>query len=200
MNEILKNFTHKVEYDYKKIVDSKKIHFSIDMGSIEISDFKILEKIGEGNFGDVYNVIEKKTNTNYAAKISKLMVDEDMENQEEVKYLFREINIFSILDHPSILKFIGYSPINFEGDPTPTIVTEYAVNNSLQNVINQEIIGLSPTNWNFTKKLIVIYGVASGMSYLHSKEILHRDLKPANVFFIIYIYSQKLVILVYLKK
>lgn len=33
-----------------------------------------------------------------------------------------------------------------------------------------------------TEKLIIIYGIASGMSYLHSHNIIHRDLKPSNIF------------------
>lgn len=35
--------------------------------------------------------------------------------------------------------------------------------------------------WNKTKKLIIVYGIAHSMFYLHSKEILHRDLKPSNI-------------------
>lgn len=32
-----------------------------------------------------------------------------------------------------------------------------------------------------TQKLIIIYGIASGMEHLHSHDIIHRDLKPANI-------------------
>lgn len=44
----------------------------------------------------------------------------------------------SILDHPTILKFIGYSQYDFEGNPRPTIVTEFANNGSLYNIIQME--------------------------------------------------------------
>lgn len=35
--------------------------------------------------------------------------------------------------------------------------------------------------WNDTKRLIIIYGIASSMAHLHKHEILHRDLKIENV-------------------
>lgn len=35
--------------------------------------------------------------------------------------------------------------------------------------------------WDSTKKHIMLYGIASGMKYIHSLNILHRDLKPENI-------------------
>lgn len=87
----------------------------------------------------------------------------------------------SKLDHPNILKFIGISPFDFEKKPKFTIITELAANGSLENVLELERHGLSPSNWNDTKKLIIIYGIASGISYLHEHDIIHRDLKPDNI-------------------
>ena len=33
-----------------------------------------------------------------------------------------------------------------------------------------------------TQKLIILYGIAATLSFLHSQEILHSDLKPSNIF------------------
>lgn len=87
----------------------------------------------------------------------------------------------SLLNYPSVIKFVGYYSTNFDDDPLPTIITELAVNGSLQDIIRMESQGLSPSDWNYTKKLINIYGIAAGMSYLHSHNVLHRDLKPENI-------------------
>ena len=65
--------------------------------------------------------------------------------------------------------------------PLPTIITELASNGSLRDIIVLESQGLSPDEWTDTKKLISIYGIAIGMSYLHHHNILHRDLKPENI-------------------
>ena len=87
----------------------------------------------------------------------------------------------ALLNHPSILKFIGYSPVNFENDPNPTIVIDYACNGSLRNIIDDEKNSLSPSEWTFTKKQTTVYGIASGLQYIHAHKIIHRDLKPDNI-------------------
>ena len=57
------------------------------------------------------------------------------------------------------------------------LITEFASNCSLKNLIELENSGLSLNGWEITKKLINIYGIASGISYLHKHNVHHRDLK-----------------------
>lgn len=80
------------------------------------------------------------------------------------------------------MKFIGYSPYDFKKRPNSVIVTEYSPNGSLQQVLELIRKGIDVDSWDDTKKLINIYGIASGMSYLHLNDIIHRDLRPENIF------------------
>ena len=149
------------------------------MEFLDLNNFEKLSIIGQGSFGKVFKVIKKDSKEIYAAKISLQQLNVDQ--QALITNLKREVNIISQLDHPSILKFIGYSPIDFSQEPYPTIVTEYSSNGSLDRIINQERQSLSLPQWDDTQKLINIYGIASAMSYLHANNIIHRDLKPANI-------------------
>lgn len=147
----------------------------------DINAYKKISKIGEGGFSEVSRVKEIKTGEYYAAKVSKFMINEETKDSQEALLLFREVNYMSLLNHPSVLKFIGYYQTDFEGEPQPTIITELATNGSLRDIIEMELSGLSPTGLDDTKKLINIYGIASGLLYIHSHNLIHRDLKPENV-------------------
>ena len=146
---------------------------------LNLEQFDLQDEIGKGSFGKVYKVINKRTEQVLAAKQSLSELDE--EQSSLMRNLKHEVNILAQLNHPSVLKFIGYSPINFKGEQKPVIVTEYSSNGTLENFIKLERKALSPDSWNDTKKLINIYGIASAMAYLHSHNIIHRDLKPANI-------------------
>ena len=58
-------------------------------------------------------------------------------------------------------------------------MTEYAKNGTLDDIIQNCISHNNKID--FTKKLNIIYGIASIMSYLHSLNYIHRDIKPLNI-------------------
>lgn len=155
-----------------------KIPLNEENGLFDLNDFIMQNKIGEGAFGKVYQVKNKKTGQFCAAKIS-IEKTEDI-SRGSLLDLYREVSIISKLDHPAVLKFVGFSPNNFKGKSKPVIVTELAKNGTLTNFILKLKAKSSP-NLIDTQKLIIIYGIAAAMSYLHSHDIIHRDLKPDNV-------------------
>ena len=144
---------------------------------LDINLFEKSERIGKGSFGEVFKIKRKGTEENYAAKISYATIDGNVD--QELHNLLREVNINSKINHPSILKFIGFSRFDFNHEPKPVIITEYCKNESLSQIIDLE--RKSRALLDDTRKLLTIYGIAAGMSFLHDHDILHRDLKPANI-------------------
>lgn len=162
---------------FKRNYKSKVLN--VNAKDIGLCNYLKQELIGKGSFGTVYKVKDKKTGNIYAAKISKSYLTQC--SDDDVKNLEREINIISKLDHPGILKFIGYTKFNFNRKPKPTIITEIITNGSLEDILELERKSRGNPKWDDTKKLINIYGIASAMAYLHKRDIIHRDLKPANI-------------------
>ena len=161
----------------KKYVDDFRLE---NEKFIDINRFYITHYLGSGSFGNVFQVKEITTGQLYAAKVINTKISSDYKNDDTLNY-FREVKLMSAFNYPSIIKFIGYSPIDFQGLPYPTTIIEYAPNGTLRDVLNLEVAGFSPKGWDETRKLINIYGIASGMSYLHANNIIHRDLKPENI-------------------
>lgn len=147
--------------------------------TFDLKQYKLKAQVGKGSFGTVYQVKDIKSKEIFAAKISHLEIDKITE--DSAKNIVREVNIMSKINHPSIVKFIGYSKTDFEDKPKSVIVTEYLPRGSLSNFIELEVKGLADPQWDSTHKLICIYGIASAMDYLHSHNIIHRDLKPDNI-------------------
>lgn len=67
-----------------------------------VSDYKVLDKIGEGSFSEVYRIKHKRTGFFYAAKkLNKVFVD----SAEALQC--SEIQVMKVLDyHPNVVSFV----------------------------------------------------------------------------------------------
>jgi hypothetical protein len=130
--------------------------------------------IGAGGSSKVILEIDSTTDQKVAVKQIQALCLDHIINRT---MFIREIEILAMLNHPCILRILGWSL------PTPNtlgeIRTEYAPNGSLKSVLTR---GSGSTNfWNPTGKGIIICRIVLGMRCVHSHGILHRDLKPSNI-------------------
>ncbi|KAF8331386.1 kinase-like domain-containing protein [Cantharellus anzutake] len=94
--------------------------------------------------------------------------------RKTVKYLTREMGVWSELDHPNILKFLGFAVEGDGCDVKGVLVSPWCPNGSVLEYLEKnphaERIGLAR-------------GIAKGLDYLHHlmPAVIHGDLKPANV-------------------
>jgi serine/threonine protein kinase len=139
------------------------------------------EIIGKGQFGIVYRG-ERKARVGTVRKweagpVAVKYPIETIQSRDAIRAFLNEVEAMSRVRHPCCLSLFAW---NFDGRGTYVLVTELA-NTSLSKVLEQEAVGLSPDGWSSTAKSCCAYGIASGMAYLHAKNVIHRDLKPANV-------------------
>ena len=130
-------------------------------------DIEIGKKIGNGQSGVVQLGKIKKTGEIVAVKI----LHRRALSQPEVESFRREIYALSVLNHPALVCFRGYTE-----EPPFYIITEYMENGSLFDVLRNKPNELTPT-----LRSLIAYDVARGVEYLHEKKIIHRDLKSLNI-------------------
>ena len=142
--------------------------------STSLSNFQILQKLGEGSFGMVYKVKRLSDGIEYAMKKVRM----NMLNEKEKENAVNEVRILASLQDPYI---VSYKEAFFdEGSNCLCIVMEFASGGDIQKKVNDYIkIGGYFSEKDLFKCLI---HMASGLKTLHDMKILHRDLKCANIF------------------
>lgn len=137
---------------------------------LNLEGYEIINEIGSGSYGIIFLV--KKNNEIFVAKVLK------KEQYSDQKKMLREIDILMKNQNPTIIKFYGYSLVDFDKAPNITIIMDYATNSSLYALFNSETI---PTKYDDTAKQIILTGISRGMMLLHENNSIHRDLKPDNI-------------------
>ncbi|XP_064471563.1 tyrosine-protein kinase Fer-like isoform X2 [Ornithodoros turicata] len=129
-------------------------------------DVQLVEKIGRGNFGDVYRAILHPQTVEVAVKTCRVSLPDDHK-----KKFLQEGRILKQYDHPNIVKFIG---ICVQKQPI-MIVMELVPGGSLLAFLRSQGPRLN------TKHLLnMCIDSAAGMAYLESKNCIHRDLAARN--------------------
>ena len=122
------------------------------------------KKLGSGGFGEVWLCTRQEDGGIFARKKLLDGVDED-----GISRFQREVRLLSRLDHPNIVKVIGF---HLQTPPYWYVMPRYG------HTLFREV----PSLIGDTQRIIPIFSaVLSGMEYAHSEGVIHRDLKPENV-------------------
>ena len=145
------------------------------LGEIEVSDadwrvgnYQILEEIGRGGMGVVYQVRQRRSRRIVALK---RILSYHADSQETLVRFRREAEAAASLDHPSILPIYEVSE---DEEGLPFFSMKFAGGGSL--------VEAAPALRSEPRRAVVLIAkVALAVQYAHVKGILHRDLKPGNV-------------------
>ena len=133
-----------------------------------IGRYKLLEKIGEGGFGEVWMADQREpVKRRVALKIIKL----GMDSRQIVARFEAERQALAMMDHANIAKI-------FDADVTdtgrPYFVMELVRGIKITEYCDQNQL---PTR----ERLRLFILVCQAIQHAHQKGIIHRDIKPSNV-------------------
>ncbi|WZZ48836.1 hypothetical protein YC2023_048943 [Brassica napus] len=148
--------------------------FALDDLKTATKNFSRSLMIGEGGFGGVFRgVIQNPQDSRKKIDIA-------------VKQLSRrewvtEVNVLGVVEHPNLVKLIGYCAEDDERGIQRLLVYEYVPNRSVQDHLSNRFI-VTPLPWSTRMK--IAQDTARGLAYLHQGmefQIIFRDFKSSNI-------------------
>ncbi|XP_068636285.1 probable serine/threonine-protein kinase PBL19 isoform X2 [Aristolochia californica] len=143
------------------------------------NDFSRLLKIGEGGFGSVYKGFVKPVGgqgDRTVVAIKKL----NASGLQGHKQWVAEVQFLGVVEHPNLVKLMGYCGVDGERGIQRLLVYEYMPNKSLDDHLFNRALPVLP--WN--TRLQIVLGAAQGLEYLHEGlevQVIYRDFKASNV-------------------
>ncbi|XP_054028411.1 serine/threonine-protein kinase 32B isoform X3 [Dryobates pubescens] len=135
---------------------------------VNFDHFQILRAIGKGSFGKVCIVQKRDTKKMYAMKY---MNKQKCIERDEVRNVFRELQIMQGLEHPFLVN-LWYS---FQDEEDMFMVVDLLLGGDLRYHLQQNV------HFNEGTVKLYICELALSLDYLQRYHIIHRDIKPDNI-------------------
>ncbi|GBC09475.1 hypothetical protein RclHR1_00890011 [Rhizophagus clarus] len=136
----------------------------------EFSEFKDLQKIGNGSSGCVYRANWKNTDKIFALKMCN--------NNKTLEEVVNELTLQRSVDfHENIIRFYGVTKKETDVIRTYPLVLQYADSGTLTSYLNEHFNELE---WNDKYQLAL--QLASAVACIHECGIIHCDLHAGNIF------------------
>lgn len=135
-----------------------------------IDKFQIIDYLGSGHFGQVYQCYDPFFQKEIAVKIIKVTDPDKFVNA------VKEGQALDLCRHTHVVDVKDVRATNYNSEPVVIIVMEYLSKGSIQKHIEKRFISVKEACRIIQQSLL-------GLEQAHNNNILHRDIKPANILF-----------------
>jgi len=149
-------------------VDEPTIPFRNGAPPQEFGPYHLLEKVGEGGMGEVWEAEQTRP---VRRRVALKIIKRGMDSEQVVARFEAERQALALMDHPGVAKVLdaGTTPRG-----RPYFVMEYVRGIPITSHCDRNRLTL-------TERIELLCEVCSGVQHAHQKAIIHRDLKPSNI-------------------
>ncbi|XP_039042129.1 serine/threonine-protein kinase PCRK1-like [Hibiscus syriacus] len=135
--------------------------------------------LGEGGFGCVYKG-SLKSPEDPSQKVEVAVKQLGKRGLQGHKEWVTEVNVLGVVEHPNLVKLVGYCAEDDERGIQRLLIYEYMPNRSVEN----HLFIRSETTLSWAMRLKIAQDAARGLAYLHEGmdfQIIFRDFKSSNI-------------------
>ncbi|HYV27951.1 MAG TPA: serine/threonine-protein kinase, partial [Candidatus Eisenbacteria bacterium] len=149
-------------------VKTAVIEPQLDLTRQRIGRYKLLERIGEGGFGEVYMAEQIEP---VQRKVAFKIIKAGMDSRQIIARFEAERQALALMDHPNIAKVLDAGTTE---TGRPYFVMELVRGIAITSYCDQKRLST-------TERLKLFIEVCHAVQHAHQKGIIHRDIKPSNV-------------------
>ncbi|KAK3134568.1 hypothetical protein QOZ80_6AG0550820 [Eleusine coracana subsp. coracana] len=152
--------------------------FDLEELSSATNGFSRSLKLGEGGFGSVYRAFFRSAAGGRVVLAVKRL---NQRSRQGHKQWLAEVQFLGVLEHPNLVKLIGYCAVDSEASNDRLLVYEFMPNKTLDDHLFNR--AHPPLPWR--TRLQIMIGAARGLDYLHEGvaevQVIYRDFKASNI-------------------
>ncbi len=133
-----------------------------------VPGFRLLQKLGEGGMGEVYEAEQLEP---VRRKVALKLIKRGMESKEVLARFDSERQALALMSHPNIAQVYDAGT---SADGRPYFVMEFVPGMSLTEYCDRNRL-------NTNERLALFIEICDGVQHAHHKGVIHRDIKPSNV-------------------
>ena len=147
------------------------VHFTEPVPApTQIGHYRIIDKIGEGGMGTVYEARQEKPDRTVALKIMNARFPS---HRDQLRFE-HEVEVLGCLQHPGIAQIFEAGTFDPGSGPQPFFAMELIQGQPLTAWADQHELGTR-------QRLELMSKVCDAVEHAHQKGVIHRDLKPGNI-------------------